>query len=224
MYAGENQKGQILRDLIQMYAGVPFKEISDNDILTYCNKIESHFVFIPNNKIYNPKELLELIYKSKCNIGLIDPFTALNRDMGYEGNYKFLNTARQFVNQTGITLYINTHPVSESGRAGNLYPQGHQWESMLKPPLKDHIEGGKAFLNRCDNLYILHRLTKSEEMRYYTMVNVEKIKDIDSGGQLTLMDQPILCEFNYGLGFKINGIDPLDDLRGTINNELEIPY
>ena len=50
-------------------------------------------------------------------------------------------------------------------------------------------------------------------MKYYTMISTEKIKDIDSGGSFTKIDQPLLFEFNSGLGFKINGVDPLDDLR-----------
>ncbi len=34
---------------------------------------------------------------------------------------------------------------AKSGRTGNLYQDG-EWKGHLKPPLKDHIEGGKAFL------------------------------------------------------------------------------
>jgi hypothetical protein len=102
--------------------------------------------------------------------------------MTYEGNYQFLNQARQFVNESGMTIYINTHPNSESGRSGNLYPENHQWKGHLKPPLKDHVEGGKAFLNRCDDMFVIHRLIKHETMKYYTMVNVEKIKDMETYG------------------------------------------
>jgi len=213
LYAGENQKGQILRDLIQMYSGTPFNELPDDKIVSYCHYLEQFFYFVPNNKIYKPEELLEIFEKSECDVGLIDPFTALKRDYTYSGNYEFLNMARQFVNDTGMTIYINTHPTSESGRQGNLYPQGHEWAGMLRPPLKDHIEGGKSFLNRACNMLVLHRLVKSESMKYYTMISTEKIKDIDSGGSFTKIDQPLLFEFNSGLGFKINGVDPLSDLR-----------
>lgn len=213
LYAGENQKGQILRDLIQMYSGTPFNEIPDNKIVSYCAYIEQFFQFVPNNKIYKPDELLDIFSKSDCDVGLIDPFTALKREYTYSGNYEFLNMARQFVNDTGMTIYINTHPTSESGRQGNLYPQGHDFAGMLRPPLKDHIEGGKSFLNRACNMLVCHRLVKSPTMKYYTMISTEKIKDTDSGGSFTPIDQPLLFEFNSGLGFKINGVDPLDDLR-----------
>jgi hypothetical protein len=52
-------------------------------------------------------------------------------------------------------------------------------------------------------------------MKYMTMIDVEKIKDRDSGGQQTELNQPLLFDYNFGLGFKIGGIDPLrqkDDL------------
>lgn len=209
IWSGENQKGQILRDMIQMYVGENFQNINDQKIINTCTYLEQFFQFVPNDKLYKPNELMKIFKDSECDVALIDPFTGLDRQMTFEGNYTFLNEARQFVNQTGMTIYINTHPNSESGRTGNLYPDGHEWKGHLKPPLKDHIEGGKAFLNRCDDMFVIHRLIKHESMKYYTMINVEKIKDKDTGGQHTAINQPIMCEYNNGLGFKIGGINPL---------------
>lgn len=215
IWSGENQKGQILRDMIQMYVGKKFIEIDEQKIINTATYLEQFFDFLPNDVLYKPKELLKLFEKSECDVGLIDPFTGLDRQMTFEGNYTFLNEARQFVNRTGMTIYINTHPTSESGRGGNFYPDGHEWKGHLKPPLKDHVEGGKAFLNRCDDMFVIHRLIKHESMKFYTMINVEKIKDADTGGLHTRLDEPIMCEFNNGLGFTIHGINPL---RLTQNN------
>lgn len=209
IWSGENQKGQILRDMIQMYVGQKFTEIDEQKIISTATYLEQYFEFLPNDKLYKPTELLKLFEESECDVALIDPFTGLDRQMTFEGNYTFLNEARQFVNRTGITIYINTHPNSESGRSGNLYPDHHEWKGSLKPPLKDHIEGGKAFTNRCDDMFVIHRLLKHETMKYMTMINVEKIKDTDTGGQLTRLNEPILCEYNNGLGFKVGGVDPL---------------
>jgi hypothetical protein len=216
IWSGENQKGQILRDMIQMYLGQKFTEIEDSKILSTATYLEQYFNFIPNDKLYTPADILKLFKDSDCDAGLIDPFTGLDRPMSYEGNYQFLNQARQFVNESGMTIYINTHPNSESGRSGNLYADGHMWKGHLKPPLKDHVEGGKAFLNRCDDMFVIHRLIKHEIMKYYTMVNVEKIKDMDTGGMHTRLDEPVLCEFNNGLGFKINSVNPLQSV--TVSN------
>jgi hypothetical protein len=153
---------------------------------------------------------------------LIDPYTGLDREMGYEGNYKFLNAARQFVNETGKSIYINTHPNTESGRAGNIYGDQHQWKGHLKPPMKDHIEGGKAFLNRCDDMFVIHRLVKHETMKFVTLISVEKVKDTDTGGKITALDDFIMCDFNNGLGFTINGNDPLKPFRPKAPTQAKI--
>jgi hypothetical protein len=213
MWSGENQYWQILRDMVQIYSGKAFKQLSERQISSYMAYLEQYFEFIDNSKLYKPNELFELFRKSDADACLIDPYTGLDRQMGYEGNYKFLNDARQFCNETGKTLYINTHPNTESGRSGNIYPDNHIWKGHLKPPLKDHIEGGKAFLNRCDDMIVIHRLVKHETMKYVTLVTTEKIKDQETGGAITGFEDFILCEFNHGLGFIVENKDPLKEIR-----------
>ena len=212
IWSGENQKGQILRDMIQMYRGKHFSKLSHSQISGDLAFLEQSFVFIDNTKLYKPDEILELFKQSGANVGLIDPFTGLDREMSFAGNYEFMNRARQFVNQTGMTIYINTHPNSESGRSANLYQDG-EWKGHLKPPLKDHIEGGKAFLNRCDDMFVIHRLIKHETMKFITWVGVEKVKDTETGGKHTALNEPVYCNFNSGIGFQINGVDPLEPHR-----------
>lgn len=209
LWMGENSSGQIMRDLVQMFAGVKYSEISKNRILQYQDELEQYFQFISNEKMYTPFELLDIIRNSDCDVAFIDPFTGLNRGMQHSDNYEFLNTTREFCNSTGKTLYISTHPNSESGRSGMIYPQDHQWFGHLKPPLKAHIEGGKPFLNRCDDMIVIHRLIKHPEMKFMTMIDIEKVKDRDTGGQQTELNNPLLFDYNYGLGFKIGGIDPI---------------
>jgi hypothetical protein len=202
-----------MRDLIQMYSGIPFKDLHDNQINNYYAFLEQYFDFIDNSKLYTPEQLLEEFNKTDADVCLIDPFTGLSRQYGYEGNYEFLNMARQFVNETGKTIYINTHPTSESGRQGNLFPKGHMWEGHLKPPMAAYVEGGKSFLNRCDDFITIHRLTKHESMKYVTLISVDKIKDRDTGGEQTLLEDYIFCDFNSGLGFELYGVNPLNKLR-----------
>lgn len=219
LWSGENQKGQILRDLIQLYAGEPFKNLTNNQIQSYLTYLEQFFIFVDNSKLYKPLELLEVFKQSECDVALIDPFTGLDREMTYEGNYTFMNKAREFVNKTGITIYINTHPNTESGRSGNLYTEG-EWKGHLKPPLKDHIEGGKAFLNRCDDMLVIHRLIKHEQMKYKTMISIEKVKDTETGGKITGIGEQLLCDWNKGLGFELYGVNPLREMRNPKKSNL----
>lgn len=215
IWSGENQKGQILRDLIQMYSGESFRNLTNQQIQSYLGYLEQFFYFVDNSKLYKPVELLDIFEKSECQVALIDPFTGLDREMTYEGNYTFMNKAREFVNRTGMTIYINTHPNTESGRNSNLYIDG-EFKGHLRHPLKDHIEGGKAFLNRCDDMFVIHRLIKHDTMKYVTMINVEKVKDTETGGKVTGLNEPVMCEFNRGLGFMIYGNNPIDNIRKGI--------
>ncbi len=88
-------------------------------------------------------------------------------------------------------------------------PQDHHWFGHLKPPLKAQVEGGKPFLNRCDDMIVIHRLVKHVDMKYQTMISVEKVKDRDTGGQQTDLNEPLLFDYNKGLGFKIGGVCPI---------------
>ena len=50
-------------------------------------------------------------------------------------------------------------------------------------------------------MFVIHRLVKHETMKFVTWVNVEKVKDTDTGGKHTGLNDPIYCDYNFGLGF-----------------------
>jgi len=62
-------------------------------------------------------------------------------------------------------------------------------------------------------MFVIHRLIKYESMKYVTWVGVEKVKDMETGGKHTALNEPVYCMFNSGLGFQINGVDPLTKHR-----------
>ena len=215
IWTGENKPGTVMRDLIRMYTGKPFEDLTHKQIRLAEMKMEYYFKIVDNSKMYKPKDILDIFASVDVAGCFIDPFTGLDRGMMHADNYEFLNNTRLFCNQTGKTIYVSTHPNSESGRANMLYPTGHNWAGHLKPPLKGHIEGGKPFLNRCDDMIIVHRLVKHPEWRFRTLVDVEKVKDTDTGGRQTDIDSPIAFEYNYGLGFTLGGIDTIKRNENT---------
>jgi hypothetical protein len=77
------------------------------------------------------------------------------------------------------------------------------------PPLKSDIEGGKPFANKADDFITIHRMPQHPDLWMFTMLEVVKIKDADTGGRCTKLDVPVLLDYNFGLGFKINGVDPI---------------
>ena len=220
IWSGENQAGQLVRDMVQMLAGTSFLDLSHEEIRRHQTTIEQYFDFIDNRKQYKPHDLLKIFEDSEANACWIDPITGLDRSMAYADSYKFLNDCRHFCNSTGKSLYINTHPVTESGRSSNQYPQGHNWAGMLKAPRKSDIEGGKMYANRVDQILVLHRLVSHKEMQFYTMATVEKVRDKETGGKPTFHEEPILFEYNFGNGFLCNGVDILKEFRNKKTNKL----
>lgn len=224
LYLAENKSWQALRDLIQMYSGKQFKDLTKTEISTYQMIIEQWFQFVDNSKLYTPEDLIKLFEESESDAFFIDPFTALDRQFGYEANYRFLNQVRQFCNLTGKTLYLSSHPISDSGRSGGMYPKGHDWEGYMRPPYKSEIEGGKAFANRVDDFIILHRMTDHEgDMRYKTMLIVSKVKDLETGGRINHPNNPVLFDWNSGLGFKC-GFDEGINRSFKVKTENDLPF
>jgi len=221
IWSGENKDGQIVRDLIKIYTGKQIKDLSMDEVFRYKEEVCQWFTFVDNSKLYKFQDLLKIFSDGDYHGCLIDPYTGLERNHGHKNNYEFLNTCREWVNKTNITLDVCLHPVTESGRGGGFYRDGHEWAGHLRHPYKLEAEGGAPFANRCDDYIVLHRLTKHENLKFMTLVYVDKVKDVESGGQQTMIDQPIYCEYNYGLGFKVNGINPLNKPINGSQKELK---
>lgn len=217
IYSGENKSGQLMRQLIQFYTGTRLTDMPLADVFKYELIIGEWFTFIDNTNFYKSKDLFKIFKEGKYDGALIDPFTGLDREFTHAANYEFLNECRQFCNNTGIALYVNTHVVSAAAR--KIYPEGHEWAGYNYPPSKSDSEGGQPFGNRCDNFNTLHRLLGHPTMKYTTMWFVRKVKDTETGGEVNGIEDPVLLEFNSGLGFTINGKNPL---TMTVKNDLEL--
>jgi hypothetical protein len=186
-------------------------DLSDKQVYIYRDMVMNWFKFVNTDNLYDHKQLLEVFTKEEVHGCLIDPFTGLNHNRaknGFDRNYEFLNEARQFVNSTGKTLYVNSHCVSEATR--RVHPKDHpDFASHPMPPGKADTEGGQAFANRCDDFFTFHRYAAHPVYRTITHWHVRKVKDEETGGRQTELEYPISLQFNYGKGFIINGHDPL---------------
>ena len=219
LWMDENKKGRVMRDLIQFYTGKRLKELSDSDILKVAEKIEDWFFFIDNKEVYKPEELLALFDTKKPDGVLLDPFNQLNRPVGYSENIPFVRSLKHWCKVNDTTLYLTMHPNSETGRKGFEFPPQHEWAGQPMMPKKHNAEGGSLFSNMSDDWINLNRLNKLESMKYWTMVDIDKVKDNDTGGEQSMDGFPTMCYFNSGLGFLINGVNPLRELQ---SNSLEL--
>jgi hypothetical protein len=207
LFCDENSAGKIMRDLVQMYCNKPFMDLTHKEIRRAEMKLENHFAFIDNTKRYEPKEVIDLYLASKQNTLLIDPWNSLKTDLSYLGNYDVLNELKMVTKEGTNSIFVNAHPTSASGRLTAVYPKDHMWNGQVRIPFKSDIEGGKAFANKADDFIVIHRLTSHHDLWKFTMIEVAKIKDTDTGGKPTFQDQPIMLDYNFGLGLTCNGVD-----------------
>jgi hypothetical protein len=207
LFCDENSAGKVMRDLIQMYCNKPYMQLDHKEIRRAELKIEHHFKFIDNTKRYEPKQVIDLYLKSKCTTLLIDPWNSLKTDLSYTSNYDVLNDLKMVTKESQHSIFVNSHPTSASGRLGAVYPKDHNWKGQVRIPFKSDIEGGKAFANKADDFVVVHRLTSHPELWHFTMIEVAKIKDTDTGGKPTFADTPIMLDYNFGLGLTVNGVD-----------------
>lgn len=207
IWSGENHAGQLKRDIIQFWTGQPLKEVN---VTFYNNLISKYFKFVSNKKLYNHKELLKIFEDMDVDGCLIDPYTGLNHDRRiaqFERNYQVCNDMREFCNKTNKSIFLSMHPQTEAAR--RVFPQDHQLNGHIQAPRKADCEGGQVFPNRVDNLICIHRLTTHKELWHLTEVHVYKIKDKETGGQPTALNEPLRFDYNKGLGFTIGGINVL---------------
>ena len=203
----ENSSGKVMRDLIQMYTAKKFMELTHKEIRRAEVKLENYFAFIDNTRRYEIKEVTDLFLKSGADCLLIDPFNALKTELTYSSNYEVLNELKLITKQSNYSIFINAHPVSATGRLSATYPKEHEWNGQVRIPLKSDIEGGKAFANKADDFIVIHRLISHEQLWMYTMLEVVKIKDTDTGGKPTFYEKPLFLNYNFGKGFLIDGVD-----------------
>ncbi len=151
VWMDENSKGQAMRDLIQMYSGVQYMDLTQNRIDMYSGIIEEWFSFVDNEPSYKPSELLKVFESVDCDGYFIDPFNQLDHDMNYESNIKFIRALKRWCKIKVKTVYLSMHPVTASGRKISEYPKEHDWAGHPMIPNKSMAEGGKLFANMSDD-------------------------------------------------------------------------
>ena len=61
---------------------------------------------------------------------------------------------------------------------------------------------------RQDEFFVIHRYTQHERDWIYTDIHVRKVKELESGGRPTSLDNPVRLASTQGnCGFAINGLD-----------------
>lgn len=231
VYSSENEPYSIIKKLIEFLAVKPINKITEDEFNKHKEFVFDHFKFIDINELHTYKSLIDLatVIKNAWEYQgfLIDPYNSLLKDRdtlkgisGHDYDYQATSEFRVFCKKHNVSIWLCTHAATEALR--KKFPKGHKYENQPIPPMASDIEGGGKFVNRCDDFFCCHRMIYDPQDWMYTQLHIRKVKDIDSGGRPSPIDQPVLLKsISNNVGFTI---DDNQALKGTMIEQLNLPF
>ncbi len=237
IFASENTLGSCMRALIQFYWGKQLAghfAMSKEEYNIAKDFVEKHFFLIKAQEdLFNYKDILNMAKKARQKIPdlkycMIDPYNSLKIDMSgfsklntHEYHYEAMGELKSYGQQTKFGWFINHHAVTNAARAKDgekKYPAA---------PRKEDTEGGVKIPNKTDDFLTIHRLTQHPTDWMVTEVHVRKIKETETGGRPTPLDNPVLFEmYKNGTAFierSIEGGKCIDPIHSWHNKGSFVP-
>lgn len=223
VFSSENEPYSIIRKIIEFIARKPLDQITDDKFKELQEWVSLYFKFISNERMYTYKDIIALADNIKDAWDyhglLIDPYNSLVKEHelmksvgGHEYDYQACTELRMFCKKRQVTTWVNTHANTAALRFKHNI--AHEYAGYPIPPMASDVEGGGKFVNRADDFIVIHRYTQHPSEWMYSHIHVRKIKEIETGGRPTMMDEPIrLRASKNNVGFEIDGKDVLHSLQ-----------
>lgn len=230
IYSSENKAGGVKRKILEFWLCKPIEKFTESELEEGYVWFKKHFVIIKNTELYTYSDIIK-IGKSLNEIEqrqgfLVDPYNSLWRNTTdtHEYDYRAMTEFRQFISQTKCGVYLNCHAITEALR--RRYPKEHMYAGFPMPPDKSDTEGGGKFSNKADDFLTIHRMTQHPNLWKWTEIHVKKIKEMETGGKHTPMEEPVkITMIKDGCGFEDkDGNNPVLQFRNKQSVQNEIPY
>jgi len=231
VFSSENEPHSIVRKLLEFQCLKPLNKLTEEEFDKNIKFIEDRFKILDTSRLFNYRQIIELATSLKQAWDyqglLIDPYNSLVKDPelvrgigGHEYDYQACTEMRIFCKSNKVSIWLNTHANTNALRM--KHPIGHEYAGHPIVPLASDVEGGGKFVNRADDFICIHRYLQHETEWMVSMIHVRKIKEIETGGQPTPLDDPIKMRSMPGnVGFSINGEKMLDT---ELKDKHDLPF
>lgn len=225
VFSSENEAYSIIRKLIEFLEQKTIDEISAKQFEKHNRFISDHFKIIDSTKMYSYRELLELCTSIKqawhFDGLLIDPYNSLIKDPklitsvgGHEYDYQATTELRIFAKKHSVAVWLTTHANTAALRW--THRVDHPYAGYPMPPNAADVEGGGKFVNRADDFLVCHRYIQHPLEFMYSLLHVRKVKEVESGGRPTSIDDPIrLKALRNNVGFSLDGLSVIKKIIDT---------
>jgi len=211
IYSAENTVHGIKRNLIELYSGRKIKGMPKEQLEECKQFVESHFDFIDSSKAWQLEEFMQEAQKdTSYDTLMIDPHNSFLRPRGvnpHEYDYEMATRLRLFCKKTDTTVYLCIHAATEALR--KTHKDG-DFNGHPMPPSMADAEGGGKWGNRADDFLVIHRYVADPTNWMWTHVHVKKVKETETGGMPTMLNDPIRFQLHNGTQFLCSGVNVLD--------------
>lgn len=223
IFSSENTDYSMARKILEFKKGKPIQKMKDDEIEYGLAWVFKHFRIINVDKVYTYKTLMAEAKEIKQTFDykgfLIDPYNSLAKDKdliksvgSHEYDYEVSSDMRLFCKENDVSIWLNTHAVTEALR--RVHPkyedkkEQHKYAGLPIPPNMADVEGGGKWGNRADDVITIHRYTQHSLDWMYSELHVRKVKEVETGGRPTPIDNPIRLRMKQdNVGFLLNGED-----------------
>jgi len=227
IYSAENSIQGLKRNILELYANQRITTMTPKQLKSNKEWLESHFDFIEYEKLVTIDEFMKDVQKmGSYDVLMIDPHNSFSKPYGmnsHEHDYETAARLRLFGKKYNTTVYMCIHAATEALR--KTHKKG-DFEGLPMPPNAADAEGGGKWVNRADDFIVCHRYTQSSNYWMFTEVHVKKIKETESGGMPTFIDEPVNFKLEYGTAFTCNGVNALDNASPfqTLETTNDLPF
>ena len=210
IYSAENSVNGLKRNLLELFMDKKVHTMSQDELEQGKAFIESHFDFIDTKKAWMLDEFMKEVQKlGNYDTLMIDPHNSFLRPKGsnaHDYDYEMATRLRLFAKNTNTTIYLCIHAATEALRKTN---KEGEYAGHPMPPNMSDAEGGGKWGNRADDFIVVHRYTSHANDWMYTQIHCKKIKETETGGKPTFLDQPVMFKLENGTRFTCEGMNAL---------------
>jgi len=214
MYIAENDVEDAKLDLIELFTKKKIEKLNEMQYDAAWQWVNHHFKFIDHEGFYEKKgrsvnhmDVLKMFKESGLDSLVIDPWNSLHSEgNSHQSDYAAATDLRMHCKINHKSIFILAHGVTSALRL--VHGKESEYMGHTRPLMAADIEGGGKWVNRADDLIIVHRYTQHETEWMFTDVHVRKIKKCRTGGKPTFLTNPVRFKFE-GVSFTVNGVDPM---------------
>lgn len=231
IYAAENTVHGLKRNIIELYSNQKITTMTPKQLESNKSWLEKHFDFIEYQKLVTIDEFMKDVQsKGRYDVLMIDPHNSFSKPLGknsHEHDYDTAAKLRLFARKFNTTIYMCIHAATEALRKTH---KNGDYEGLPIPPNAADAEGGGKWVNRADDFVVCHRYTQSASHWMFTEVHVKKVKETETGGKPTYIDEPVNFKLEYGTAFTCNSVNalenasPFQSLKNNVNFDNEMPF